>query len=198
MSGQRRELPASVLGSAVAGGLALGAAGQAWATVVVERPEPLPPVSGVLEGADAAPLVPAAGLVLLAAAVVLLAVRGVARVVVGLLVGGAGGVLAWSGLRTLIGGPDPAAAELPAVVGSSLSEVSTELSPVWPLLAVLAGVLAIAVGGLVVLRGRAWPALGSRYERTAAAPRTAPVPRTDEERAQLAWKALDRGEDPTR
>jgi uncharacterized membrane protein (TIGR02234 family) len=187
-----------VLGSVVAGGLALSAGGQAWATVVVERREPLPPVSGVLEGVDAAPLVPAAGLVLLAAAVVLLAVRGVARVVVGLLVGGAGGVLAWSALRTLIGGPDPAAAELPAIVGSSLSGVSTELSPAWPLLAALAGVLAIAVGGLVVLRGRAWPGLGSRYERTAAAPRSAPVPRTDEERAQLAWNALDRGEDPTR
>jgi uncharacterized membrane protein (TIGR02234 family) len=122
----------------------------------------------------------------------------VARVVVGLLVVGAGGVLVWSALRTLVAGPEPAAAGLPAIVGSSLSDVSTELSPAWPLLAALAGVLATAVGGLVVLRGRAWPALGSRYERAAATPRTAPAPRTDEERAQLAWNALDRGEDPTR
>ena len=51
----------------------------------------------------------------------------------------------------------------------------------------------------MVLRGRRWPAMGSRYERTdapAAEPRAGP-PETDEERAQLAWKALDRGEDPT-
>ena len=39
------------------------------------RPAPLPPVTGVLAGSTHAPLVPAAGLVLLAAAVALLAVR---------------------------------------------------------------------------------------------------------------------------
>jgi hypothetical protein len=43
--------------------------------------------------------------------------------------------------------------------------------------------------------------VGRRYERPgddgAAAPRPATRPRTDEERAQAAWQALDRGEDPT-
>jgi hypothetical protein len=40
--------------------------------------------------------------------------------------------------------------------------------------------------------------MGRRYERQAA-PATAgvPRPRTDEDRALDAWRALDRGEDPT-
>jgi len=65
----------------------------------------------------------------------------------------------------------------------------------------VAGLLAIAVGLLVVVRGRGWPAMGRRYERPAgqmeaATARRAPA-RTDEDRAQDAWRAMDRGEDPT-
>ena len=76
MSTGRRELTLAVVGSAVAGGLALVAGGQDWGRVTAERGAPLPPVQVALTGSDAAPLVPAAGLVLLAAAVALLAVRG--------------------------------------------------------------------------------------------------------------------------
>jgi len=64
-------------------------------------------------------------------------------------------------------------------------------------LALLAGLLAAAAGLLTVLRGRTWPAMGRRYERAAA---TAPAParrQSDEDRALDAWRALDRGEDPT-
>jgi hypothetical protein len=42
--------------------------------------------------------------------------------------------------------------------------------------------------------------MGRRYERAgapAAAPAAARRPETDEDRAQAAWKALDRGDDPT-
>ena len=69
------------------------------------------------------------------------------------------------------------------------------------MLAVLAALLGIAAGLLAVLRGRTWPAMGRRYERAGAAasqPAAARRPETDEDRAQAAWKALDRGEDPTR
>jgi uncharacterized membrane protein (TIGR02234 family) len=62
-------------------------------------------------------------------------------------------------------------------------------------------VLAAAVGVLVVLRGRGWPAMGRRYERPAGQTETAARRpervRTDEDRSQDAWKAMDRGEDPT-
>jgi uncharacterized membrane protein (TIGR02234 family) len=157
--------------------------------VVAERPAPLPPVASTLTGGEAVPLVPAAGLVLLAAAVALLAVRGVGRGAVGLLVAVAGGVLVWSGLRTLAAGVDT----------GDVRATDVDLTAAWPVLVAIAGILAIAAGGLVVLRGRSWPGMGRRYERAGAeaTPRAERAERTDEDRAQDAWKALDRGEDPT-
>jgi uncharacterized membrane protein (TIGR02234 family) len=74
------------------------------------------------------------------------------------------------------------------------------VSAAWPVLALAAGLLAAAAGLLTVVRGRTWPGMGRRYERAAAAAPTAPGParrRTDEDRALDAWRALDRGEDPT-
>jgi uncharacterized membrane protein (TIGR02234 family) len=195
----RRELTAAVLGAVLAGALALIAGGQAWATVTAQRRAPLPPVSAGLSGSEAAPLVPAAGLVLLAAAVALLAVPGMGRAAVGLLVAVAGGALAWSGLRALTGGLDDAGGDLPGLSGATVSTTSADVSATWPLLAVLAGLVAVATGVLTVLRSRSWPGMGRRYERADAAPATgrSARPRTDEDRAVDAWKALDRGEDPT-
>jgi uncharacterized membrane protein (TIGR02234 family) len=194
----RRELGAAVLGAVGAGALALISGGQPWAQVNAEREAPLPPVHGMLSGADAAPLVPAAGLVLLAAAVALLAVRGLGRAAVGLLMAAAGGVLAWSGVRALAGGLSAASADIPGI-GRAAGRVTVELTAAWPVLAVVAGLLGVGAGLLAVLRGGSWPAMGRRYERdgapTAAATRR---PETDEDRAQAAWKALDRGDDPTR
>ena len=195
MSGEaRRELTAAVIGSVVAGGLAILAGGQTWAQLTYERSGPLPPLSEAMTGTDAAPLVPAAGLVLLAGAVALYAVRGAGRVAVGLLLVVAGGALAWSGGRVLTVGLDERAAVMAATVRPAVVEVET--FPAWPAVAVVAGVLGVAVGVLVVVRGRGWPAMGRRYERTPAVA-AAPARRSDEDRAQDAWKALDRGEDPT-
>lgn len=193
----RRELGGAVVGAVGAGALALIAGGQAWARVTAEREPPLPPVSGVLSGGAAAPLVPAAGLVLLAAAVALLAVRGPGRAVVGLLMAAAGGLLAWSGVRALAGGLADASADLPGI-GGVADRVTVDVTAAWPILAVVAGLLGIGAGLLAVLRGRTWPAMGRRYERAGAAvPAATRRPETDEDRAQAAWKALDRGSDPT-
>ena len=197
MSRQRRELTVAVLGIALAGGLALVAGGQAWATVEVERAAPLPPVSGVVTGAAAAPLVPAAGLLLLAAAVALLAVRGAGRVGIGLVVAAAGSVLVWSGVQVLGGELDAATPDLPS--GGQGGAATVDLAAAWPVLTVLAGALGAAAGGLVMMRGGTWPGMGRRYERAGqedGRPATA-RPQSDEDRAQAAWRALDRGEDPT-
>jgi len=191
----RRELTTAVLGGALAGALSLVAGGQDWAQVTHERQPPLPPVGAAISGADAAPLVPAMGLVLLAAVVAVLAVRGWGRVLVGLLMATAGGVLAWSGVRTLTGGLGDAATAVPGV-GRGSAPVVVDVASAWPVLIVAAGVLAVATGLFVVLRGRTWPGMGRRYERTPESAGPA-RPETDEERAQRAWKALDRGEDPT-
>lgn len=208
MTGQeaRRELTAAVLGVVLAGALALSAGGQPWATVTAQRRPPLPSVSADLSGADAAPLVPAAGLVLLAAAVALPAVRGAGRVVVGLFAAVAGGALAWSGLRALTGGLDGSAADLPGLAGATVTGPSADVGATWPALTLVAGAIGSITGAFVVLRGRTWPGMGRRYERSGAAvgeagAAQAPTARfhaiTDEDRALEAWKALDRGEDPT-
>jgi uncharacterized membrane protein (TIGR02234 family) len=110
----------------------------------------------------------------------------------------AGGTLGWSGVRALTGGLVEASAQLPGV-GQGPDQVTVEVSSAWPVVAIVAGVLGVAAGVLAVLRGRGWPAMGRRYERAGAPePVTAARrPETDEDRAQAAWKALDRGEDPT-
>jgi uncharacterized membrane protein (TIGR02234 family) len=190
----RRQFGGVLAAAALAGGLALSAGGQEWASATEVRRPPLPPVTVAVLGSDAAPLVPAAGLVLLAAAVALLAVRGLGRVVVGLLMALAGGVLGWSGLRVLIGGLASAVAALPGLGGPGDTAVAVHVASAWPVLALLAGLLGVAAGVVTALRGRGWPAMGRRYERDAGAVLPA---RTDEDRAQAAWQALDRGEDPT-
>ncbi|SNS63151.1 trp region conserved hypothetical membrane protein [Geodermatophilus saharensis] len=187
----RRELGTALAGCALAGALALTAGGQTWSTVTVTRRPPLPPVTEALTGSALAPLVPAAGLLLLAAAVAVLAVRGAGRAVVGALVVLSGAALGWSGLRVLTGAADPGTA-------APGERRTAELAAAWPALCLVAAVVALAAGGLVLARGRRWPGMGGRYERTPAAAAPAPArARTEEERALDAWRALDRGDDPT-
>ena len=200
----RRELTVAVLAAAAAGGLALSAGGQGWADVTVTRQPPLPPVEQVLTGSQLAPLVPATGLLLLAGAVALFAVRGWGRVVLGLVLAVAGGVLVASGAGALTGSVEVTPDDLGDQIGLGQATISSQVAAGWPVLAVVAGVLGLLAGGLVVLRGRRWPGLGQRYERPAgsgpapaAAPRRPSRPESPEDRHQAAWKALDRGDDPT-
>ncbi|MGY5882135.1 TIGR02234 family membrane protein [Modestobacter lacusdianchii] len=197
---ERRELTLALLGCALAGALALSASGQPWADVTITRPAPLPPTEAVLTGSQAAPLVAACGLLLLAAAVAVIAVRGAGRLVVGLLVAVAGGVLGWSGLRGLTGQLDLDGTDVGATVGLGGSQVTTDAVATWPALTLVASVIGVLAGALVVLRGRSWPGMGRRYERAgapAAAPARATRPETAEDRHQAAWRSLDRGDDPT-
>jgi uncharacterized membrane protein (TIGR02234 family) len=181
----------ALAGGALAGALALSAAGQTWSTVSVTRRAPLPPVTEVLTGSALAPLVPAAGLLLLAAAAAVPAVRGAARIAVGALVALAGAALAWSALRVLTGGADPGRA-------APGERRTADLATAWPVLCLVAAVLALAAGALVLCRGSTWPGMGRRYERGAGGAAPAPArARTDEDRALDAWRALDRGDDPT-
>ena len=199
----RRELTVAVLLCALSGGLALSSSSQPWADVTITRQAPLPPTSEVLTGSQAAPLVAACGLLLLAAAVAVIAVRGIGRVVVGLLVAVAAGALGWSGLRGVTGGLHLDAADVTSAVGLGRAQVTSDPVVGWAVLALVAGVLGVLAGLLVVLRGRRWPGMGRRYERTGTAGPQTPAParparpETDEDRHQAAWKALDRGDDPT-
>jgi uncharacterized membrane protein (TIGR02234 family) len=194
----RREFGVILAAATLGAALTLLAGGQEWASITARRQAPLPPVTAAVTGGEVAPLAPAAALVLLAAAGALLAVRGAGRIAVGLLMVLAGAGIAWSSGR-VIGGADVVTDRLRSS-GVPASALATDVAPAWPVVAVVGGVLGLAAGLLAAVRGPRWPAMGRRYERrggTAAVP-SRPAPEAgDEQRAQSAWTALDRGEDPT-
>jgi uncharacterized membrane protein (TIGR02234 family) len=191
----RRELTATVVAAVVGAGLALISGGRAWAEITAQRRAPLPPVTAVITGSEAAPIVPAAALVLLAAAGALLAVRGLGRVAVGLVMVLAGTGMAWASGRVLAGA-DVVTTQLRAL-GVPAGDLSTDVAPGWPVVAVVAGALGIVAGVLTAVRGGRWPAMGRRYERSGNPGDRTPDGVSDEQRASAAWTALDRGEDPT-
>ena len=135
-------------------------------------------VSGgnVVSIAAAAPIIGFAGL----AGVI--GSRGWLRRIVGVVVAIAGIALCASAVRFLsmmtVGSPTPG-----GVSGSGDQNVVTVLT-VWPVVAMVAGLLLLVGGLLTTAVGHRWPTLGAGYERKSAQPRD-------------AWEALDAGLDPT-
>ncbi|MFC3500389.1 Trp biosynthesis-associated membrane protein [Micromonospora krabiensis] len=189
----RRELTYAVLLCVAGAGLALWAATRTWAVELTVRPAPLGPERALRTGAALVPWLPALAVVGLAGGGAVLATRGRLRQVLG-------GLLALLGVAVAAGGGY-------GLVAAFEGAVSRQ----WPALTLVGGLVAAAGGALTALRGRAWPAMGTRYERRARAgagrPGTAvadgavgegaaPGPVTGR-RTTEAWDALDRGEDPT-
>ena len=135
-------------------------------------------VSGgsVVSIAAAAPIIGFAGL----AGVI--GSRGWLRRSVGAVVTIAGIVLCASAVRFLstiaVGSP------VPGGVGGSGDQNVVAVSTVWPVVAIVAGLLVLAGGLLTTSVGHRWPTLGAGYERKSDQPRD-------------AWDALDAGLDPT-
>lgn len=178
MTAPGREWGATVLLCAAGAAAVLFTAGRTWSVEMVARPAPLPDDRLTRTGAELAPLLPALGWVGLAGAAALLATRGVARRALGgsLAATGAGLVAATAWAAT--GGA--AAAAGPGAAG-------------WFLLCGAGGVAVAAAGVLATVRGRRWPAMGTRYERATGALARRP----ESADSETVWHALDRGEDPT-
>ncbi len=199
----RRAFAASLIAVALGGGLALLVSGRPWATAEIARATPLPHLSVDLSGRTLQAGVPGLAVVALAGLVALLATRGVARRIVGGVVGLAGALLTAAALTGLHVGTGRARtlvieARTGAVLDGAARLRVTE-HPLWPVLAAGGGVLVLLGGGLIAVRGADWVALGRRYDAPTAAA-SAPVPAEEDERARsdlALWKSLDRGEDPT-
>ncbi len=161
----RRGLWLAVLGCLAGATLALFAATRQWTVEVTARPAPLPALRTVRTGGSLLPWLPPIAVVALAGAGALLATRRAGRVAVGVLIGVAGLAIVVGGCYGLTTAPGG-----------------------WPALCLAGGALVAAAGAVTVLRGKGWPSLGTRYERTHRPEAT--------ESANL-WDALDRGEDPT-
>ena len=180
MSGRRGLLTAITL-LAVGGALLLVSGGRAWSTATTRSPG-FPEVVVSSTGAQVAPLVTATGVLALAAAAALVAVRGWARRLLGV-------VEALAGVATLV---QVLVASTPPVTGTGSSGEVILDGSLWWSVAAAAGLLVAGAGVLIALRGGGWPAMGAKYERErgpAASDRAADPDDT--------WAALDRGEDPT-
>jgi len=167
----RRGITVAVVLCAAASALVLFAASRVWGEVTTVRPAPLPPTVARRTGASFAPWLPALGIVGLAGAGALVAIRGAVRTVLGC-------VLTACGLGT---------------VAVALVPLGRGAGALWPVGCAVAGLLVAATGLATVGWGRTWPAMGARYERPATRP---PTERKPASQAEL-WDALDRGEDPT-
>ncbi|MEQ3552317.1 Trp biosynthesis-associated membrane protein [Pseudonocardia nematodicida] len=185
---------AIVLAGLLAGAAALWGSGTAaWFTVEVPTA-----TRGAVEasatGAQLQPVVTAAAALLAAAVAALVALSGLARRVLGVLVGLASAAAVVLTLRLLAVPPTPvelASARSGLNSGAAPEGIGAVTATGWPWLAVAGGVLAVAASVLLVVREPRLPKLGSRY----AAPGAQAAPPSDPDRA--AWERLDAGGDPT-
>lgn len=165
-----------------------------WQVLTTRLPQRVDVVH--LSGRDVDSASTALGLVALAGVVAVLATRGVWRRLVGVVIGLSGAGLVWRGIASGGGiGVDRAR----SMVESRHRTVrldqgvtpSVDVHTVWPVLSVVCGVLVLAAGVLVAVRGGRWRGMSARYE-------PAPDSGADQTRAAASmWSALDRGEDPT-
>ncbi|MFD0419566.1 TIGR02234 family membrane protein [Streptomyces sp. NPDC127108] len=193
--GGRRSLAAALLLGAAGAALALLASRQSWAhgtAAVAGGDFPLTAKGGDVTGVPAA-----LAIVGLAALVAVFAVRRTGRLLVSLLLAlsGVGIVVA-----ALLGANDSAALDEKAAEtsGDAASKIAGLSHTGWPYAAVAAGALILAAGLLALFRGRNWPAMSGRYERDGTPRPRAPRRAPDPDRPEELWKAMDRGEDPTR
>ncbi|MEU9773241.1 TIGR02234 family membrane protein [Streptomyces sp. NPDC047968] len=193
--GARRSLAAALLLGSAGSTAVLLASGRIWAEGRAE-------VGGgtvALEatGSDVTGVPSALAVVALAALVALFAVRRGGRLLVSALLAlsGAGTVAA-----ALLGSSDRAALDEAAArtTGDAAAAVDGLTHTAWPLAAAAGGLLILLAGVLALRFGARWPAMSGRYERDGT-PRRRPAPAAvDPDRPEDLWKALDRGEDPTR
>lgn len=177
-----------------AGGLALAALLLWGATQLVwyrVTPEGHTPVE--FDGSRAAPAMAGVALVALATVAALVAMSGIARRLLGVLLAIVGVLEGIEAVRAWANPPFAGAGPLPVppsgVVAASLRHQPTEVTAA-PLLAVAGGLVMLLVGLYLLVREARLPRFGSRY--ASAAKRPAEI---DPDRA--AWQDLDAGRDPT-
>lgn len=190
----RRVLGIVVLGLLVGAAALWGAGSAAWFSVAVPTAT-RGTVQASATGAQLQPVVTAVAALLVAGVAALVALSGLARRLLGVLVALAAAAVVVLTLRLVAAPPTPA--ELASArAGLTASTTPGGVGPVtatpWPWLAVAGGVVAVAAAVVLVVREPRLPRLGARYSAPAARARAA---EQDPDRA--AWERLDAGGDPT-
>ncbi|MER5494097.1 TIGR02234 family membrane protein [Streptomyces sp. NPDC002454] len=189
-----RSLAVALLLGAAGAAVALLASRQGWTAGTATVPGGDFPLTA--KGSEVTGVPAALAVVGLAALVAVFAVRRSGRVAVAALLTlcGAGTVVAAVLGASDSGALDERAAE---VSGDTSATVQALSHSGWPYVAAVGGLLILLAGLLALRYGRLWPAMSGRYERDGTPRRRAAAP-VDPDRPEDLWKALDRGEDPTR
>lgn len=188
----RRQLRLAVLLSLAGAGLVLLATSRTWLAYELPEAPPLPSSTERLTGALLVPGLRPLALVALAGIAALFAARRAGRLLVGALVLLAGAGMVVLDMQLLLDRRGTVQrAELRRQVSLHVPG-APHLGP-WPWLCLLGGLLVVAAGLLVAVRGRSWAALSSSYDPPAAR-RADPEPVVTD---KGVWDAMDRGEDPT-
>lgn len=195
-AGSRRSLAAALLLGAAGATVVLLSSGQTWAEGKASVGGGTLALSA--EGQDVTGVPAALAIVGLAALVAVFAVRAGSRLLVA-------GLLALSGLgaalSAYLGASDSDALDAKAAqsTGDSSATIAALSHTAWPYVTAAGGLLILLAGLLALRYGSRWPTMSGRYERDGTPrPRRAPRTAPDPDRPEDLWKALDRGEDPTR
>lgn len=194
-AGSRRSLGAGLLLGAAGATVVLLASGQKWAEGTAAVGGGTLPLTA--DGQDVTGLPAALAVVGLAALVAVFAVRGGGRTIVA-------GLLALSGLgaglSSYAGASDSAALDEKAArtTGNTSATIDALSHTAWPYVTAVGGLLILLAGLLALRYGSRWPAMSGRYERDGTPRPRKAAPAPDPDRPEDLWKALDRGEDPTR
>ncbi|MEI7029815.1 TIGR02234 family membrane protein [Streptomyces pratensis] len=195
-AGSRRSLAAALLLGSAGATVVLLASGQTWASGEAATGGGALPLTA--EGRDVTGLPAALAVVSLAALVALFAVRGAGRRIVAALLALSGlgaGIGAWAGAVDRAALDEEAA----RTTGDASAAIEALTHTAWPYVTAAGGLLILLAGLLALRYGSRWPAMSGKYERDGSPrPRRAPRTAPDPERPEELWKALDRGEDPTR
>ncbi|MFD3549818.1 TIGR02234 family membrane protein [Streptomyces sp. NPDC058655] len=192
--GGRRSVAVALLLGALGATVVLLASGRTWARGTAALGADALPLSA--DGRAVTGLPAALAIVGLAALVAVFAVRGRSRLLVSAL-------LALSGLGAALSavfgadGRQALDAEAARTTADTAAQVAGLTHTAWPYVTAAGAVLILAAGLLALRFGRSWPSMGGRYERDGS-PRTPKAAPVDPDRPEDLWKALDRGEDPTR
>jgi uncharacterized membrane protein (TIGR02234 family) len=219
----RREYASTLVAAAIGAGLILLVVRRTWARVTFVPPRPLPAQVIDVSGQDLVPLAGALALAALACLAAVIATRGIARRVAGVVLAVFG---AWAGIAAMaevtpasatsvaaskVGSPAASAAS--GAVGSTTSGstssggdvvVSGTTSHVlmsggeWKALVLLGAMVLVLTGIAVAWRGPRWAVMSARYD----SPGHEPAGYEAASRRQAAdsasmWESLSRGTDPT-
>jgi uncharacterized membrane protein (TIGR02234 family) len=190
----RRSLAATLFLGAAGATVVLLAAGRVWAEGTASVGGGSVPLDA--SGSDVTGVPTALAIVGLAALVALFAVRRAGRLLVAVLLSLSG---AGAATAALLGASGSGALDEQAArtTGDAAATVEALSHTVWPYVTAAGGALILLAGLLALRFGRAWPSMSGRYERDGT-PRARKERPVDPDRPEDLWRALDRGEDPTR